>query len=133
MAALVEALALVGGGRRARRRSRSRRRLVPHHLRRHERMRGMDARRRWRLLAHAPAGRRRVVGDGSDAAERADVDRYLAESPEWRAERDAVAYARDATSNASSAGGDVMLEWSARSCAKYSPPPATSSNGSTIA
>ena len=31
-----------------------------------------------------------------DAAERADVDGYLAESPEWRAERDAVAYARDA-------------------------------------
>jgi anti-sigma factor RsiW len=30
-----------------------------------------------------------------DATERADVDGYLAESPEWRAERDAVAYARD--------------------------------------
>ncbi|HEV8207057.1 MAG TPA: zf-HC2 domain-containing protein [Acidimicrobiia bacterium] len=45
----------------------------------------------------APDDRLSAYLDGElDAAERADVDGYLAESPEWRAERDAVAYARDA-------------------------------------
>jgi anti-sigma factor RsiW len=45
----------------------------------------------------APDDRVSAYLDGElDAAERADVDGYLAESPEWRAERDAVAYARDA-------------------------------------
>ena len=45
----------------------------------------------------APDDRLSAFLDGElDAAERADVDGYLAESPEWRAERDAVAYARDA-------------------------------------
>jgi anti-sigma factor RsiW len=45
----------------------------------------------------APDDRLSAYLDGElDAAERDDVDGYLAESPEWRAERDAVAYARDA-------------------------------------
>jgi anti-sigma factor RsiW len=45
----------------------------------------------------APDDRLSAYLDGElDSAERADVDGYLAESPEWRAERDAVAYARDA-------------------------------------
>ncbi len=45
----------------------------------------------------APDDRLSAYLDGElDAAERVDVDGYLAESPEWRAERDAVAYARDA-------------------------------------
>ena len=44
----------------------------------------------------APDDRLSAYLDGElDAAEHADVDGYLAESPEWRAERDAVAYARD--------------------------------------
>ena len=44
----------------------------------------------------APDDRLSAYLDGElDAAERADIDGYLAESPEWRAERDAVAYARD--------------------------------------
>ncbi|HKF91152.1 MAG TPA: zf-HC2 domain-containing protein [Acidimicrobiia bacterium] len=44
----------------------------------------------------APDDRLSAYLDGElDAAERADVDGYLAESPEWRAERDAIAYARD--------------------------------------
>ena len=45
----------------------------------------------------APDDRLSAYLDGElDAAERADVDGYLAESPEWRAERDAVAYVCDA-------------------------------------
>jgi anti-sigma factor RsiW len=36
------------------------------------------------------------LDDELDAAERAVVDGYLAASPEWRAELDQVAYARDA-------------------------------------
>jgi anti-sigma factor RsiW len=45
----------------------------------------------------APDDRLSAYLDGElDAAERADVDGYLTESTEWRAERDAVAYARDA-------------------------------------
>ena len=45
----------------------------------------------------APDDRLSAYLDGElDATERADVDGYLAESPEWRTERDAVAYARDA-------------------------------------
>jgi anti-sigma factor RsiW len=45
----------------------------------------------------APDDRLSAYLDGElDAAEHADVDGYLAESPEWRAERDAVAYARAA-------------------------------------
>ncbi len=44
----------------------------------------------------APDDRLSAYLDGElDAAEHADVAGYLAESPEWRAERDAVAYARD--------------------------------------
>jgi anti-sigma factor RsiW len=45
----------------------------------------------------APDDRLSAYLDGElDAAERDTVDRYLAESSEWRAERDEVAFARDA-------------------------------------
>jgi anti-sigma factor RsiW len=45
----------------------------------------------------APDDRLSAYLDGElDAAERGTVDGYLAESSEWRAERDEVAFARDA-------------------------------------
>ena len=45
----------------------------------------------------APDDRLSAYLDGElDATERETVDAYLATSPEWRAERDQVAYARDA-------------------------------------
>jgi anti-sigma factor RsiW len=45
----------------------------------------------------APDDRLSAYLDGElDAAEREAVDGYLAESGEWRAERDEIAYARDA-------------------------------------
>ena len=48
----------------------------------------------------SPDDRLSAYLDGElDAAERADVAGYLADSPEWRAERDAVAYARDTLRN----------------------------------
>ena len=46
---------------------------------------------------HAPDDRLSAYLDGElDAAERDTVEGYLAESSEWRAERDEVAFARDA-------------------------------------